>query len=115
METSRRPPEDAAPRRCRMADLPKVLAGPIVRRVELRGCSFWIALSQAAKVTARVWKDTRTAPVSDADTPVGSGEAQTRAIGTALHVALVTVDLTGTQPLEAGALYSYDIRFAFTA
>jgi hypothetical protein len=98
-----------------MADLPKVLAGPIVRRVELRSCSFWVALSQAAKVTARVWKGPRTAPVSGADAPVGTGEAQTRAIGTALHVALVTVDLTGTQPLEAGAVYSYDVKFAFTA
>lgn len=54
--------------------LPKVLAGPIVRRVEQRSCSFWVALSQEATVTALLWKGERNAPVSSADTPAGSGE-----------------------------------------
>jgi hypothetical protein len=35
--------------------LPLVLAGPIVRRVEPRLCSFWVALRQPATVTADVW------------------------------------------------------------
>jgi hypothetical protein len=94
--------------------LPKVLAGPIVRRVEPRSCSFWVALSQEATVRASIWKGERNAPVSSADTPAGTGELKTRRIAAKLHVAVVTVDLTGSQPLESGALYAYDMVFAFT-
>jgi hypothetical protein len=97
-----------------VAPLPRVLAGPIVRRVEPRSCSFWVALSQEATVKALIWKGERNAPVSSADTPFGTGELKTRRIAPKLHVAVVTVDLTGGQPLEAGALYSYNLTFAFT-
>jgi hypothetical protein len=85
-----------------------------VRRVEQRSCSFWVALSQEATVKALVWKGERNAPVSSADTPAGTGELKTRRIAASLHVAVVTVDLTGVAPLDPGALYSYNLTFAFT-
>ncbi len=85
-----------------------------MRRVEPRSCSFWVALSQEARVNGSIWKGERSAPVSGADTPVGIGELKTRRIAAKLHVAVVTVDLTGGQPLEPGALYSYNLAFAFT-
>jgi hypothetical protein len=97
-----------------VAALPKVLAGPIVRRVESRSCSFWVALSQEATVNARIWKGERNAPVSNADAPAGTGELKTRKIAAKLHVAVVTIDLIGVAPLEPGALYSYDLTFTFT-
>jgi hypothetical protein len=95
--------------------LPRVLAGPIVRRVEQRSCSFWVALSQEATVKASLWKGERSdTPDPGSDPPAGTGELKTRRIGTALHVAVVTVDLTGVAPLEPGALYSYTLGFVFT-
>ncbi len=94
--------------------MPKVLAGPIVRRVEFRSCSFWVALSAEATVKALIWKGERSTTPSSADTPVGTGELKTRRIAANLHVAVVTVDLTGGAPLQAGALYSYTLTFAFT-
>ncbi len=92
--------------------LPRVLAGPIVRRVEPRTVSFWIALSQAATVTALIFKGKQNAGATpQAD---GQGTLATRAVGASLHVAVVTIDLSGAQqPLAAGELYSYDVRFEF--
>lgn len=91
-----------------------MLAGPVVRRVELRRCSFWVALSQEATVKALIWQGDRSGPIDDSvDPPKATGELKTRKIGESLHVAVVTVDLTSVQPLVAGALYSYDLRFTF--
>jgi hypothetical protein len=85
--------------------LPNVLAGPIVRRVEQRSCSFWVALSREATVKALIWKGERTTtPDPGVDAPAGTGELKTRRIGANLHVAVVTVDLTGVALLEPGAL-----------
>ena len=72
--------------------LPRVLAGPIVRRVEPAGCSFWLALSEQATVTARVWLGEKSAPVPDTDAPLAEAQLATRAIGTGLHVVVVTKD-----------------------
>lgn len=86
----------------------------MVRRVELRRCSFWVALSQEATVKALIWPGPRSGPIDDAvDPPKATGELRTRKIGDALHVAVVTVDLTSVQALAAGELYSYDLRFTF--
>jgi hypothetical protein len=90
--------------------LPRVIAGPIVRRVERTACSFWVVLRESATVTARIWKGHQTAPVADSVPLIASGELATRAIGANLHVAVVTVDTSGT-PLDAGELYSYDLQF----
>ena len=91
--------------------LPRVLAGPIVRRVDTAACSFWVALSEQATVTARVWHGEKSAPVPDSDPPLAEGQLATRAIGTGLHIVVVTVDTSGT-PLRAGERYSYDLKFA---
>ena len=90
--------------------LPRVIAGPIVRRVERTTCSFWVVLREAATVTARIWQGHQTAPVADSVQLIASGELATRAVGTNLHVAVVTVDTSGT-PLDPGGLYSYDLSF----
>ena len=90
--------------------LPRVIAGPVVRRVESTSCSFWVVVREAATVTAKIWKDHQTAPVADSVPLVAAGELATRAIGGNLHVAVVTVDTSGA-PLAAGELYSYDLQF----
>jgi hypothetical protein len=66
-------------------------------------------------VKALIWKGERSdTPDPGVDAPAGTGELKTRRIGANLHVAVVTVDLTGVAPLEPGALYSYTLSFAFT-
>lgn len=100
-----------------MADLPLVLAGPIVRRVEARSCSFWIALSQSATVTAKIWAGPQfaggaTNSVQSGEAALGEGQAATRRFGAKLHVALVTVRFpVGTPPLAPGSLHAYNISF----
>ncbi|MEO6526674.1 MAG: hypothetical protein ABIP93_08640 [Gemmatimonadaceae bacterium] len=99
-----------------MALLPAVLAGPIVRRVEPRLCTFWIALSSpSSAVTATIWRGTQmTGPiggsVTTGDAAAGTTTTSTRRFGKQLHVALVTVKLDAPAlPLQPGAIYSYDI------
>jgi hypothetical protein len=87
-----------------MANLPLVLAGPIVRRVEGRACSFWIALRDSMNVTAFVYLGEQ---LAGAGTPLASSTAATRAFGDHLHIALVTVQLP--EGVIPGTLYSYDL------
>ena len=85
----------------------------MVRRVEQRSCAFWVTLSVAATVKVRIWKGTREATLVGGVNPVGAGELKTLRVAPNLHVAVVTVDLTGGSPLEPGALYAYDMGFTF--
>ena len=100
-----------------MATLPPVLAGPIVRRVEPRACSFWIALRDASdSVTATIWRDIQSAgpaggSVNSTDAAVASATVKTRRFGKQLHVALITVKIDSPAPsLTPGTIYSYDIQ-----
>jgi hypothetical protein len=97
--------------------LPLVLAGPIVRRVEPRHVSVWVALSEEATVALKVWDDTQVAAaapgtVTSGDPPRATGESiATRRFGQHLHVVVATVELTApTPPLTPASLYSYDLQ-----
>ena len=98
-------------------ELPEVLAGPIVRRVEPRACSVWIALrdpSDTVKLT--VWRGLQVAgaaggQVASGNAPAGTVTVATRQFGRKLHIALVTVSFASPlPPLEPGALYAYDLQ-----
>ncbi|MEP7295392.1 MAG: hypothetical protein ABI702_04330 [Burkholderiales bacterium] len=103
-----------------MADdraLPLILAGPIVRRVEPRACTVWIALSAASgAVKLTVWKGIQMSfggggSVTSGDPPVGSATVATRQFGRKLHIALVTLTLPVDQPpLQPGTIYAYDLQ-----
>lgn len=98
--------------------LPLVLAGPIVRRVEPRSVSIWLALSEPAPVTVLVWPNHQKATstpgvVRTGDTPWATATATPVAVGANLHVALVTVTTTAPDPpLMPGAIHAYDIHVA---
>lgn len=91
-------------------DLPLLLAGPIVRRVEPTLASVWVALSQPATITLRIWEgrvSTGSGNVLNVSDPTPSVR-----VGDQLHVALPLVKILPTSPrlLEPGKIYSYDVE-----
>lgn len=89
--------------------LPKLLAGPIVRRVERDQISIWVALSGNHKVTASIWPGLHKSPAIE----VAKAEVldvQPKKLGTNLWIALITLKLKGALNLLAsGRIFSYDI------
>lgn len=92
----------------RADDLPLVLAGPILRRVEARRLVWWLATSTAVRV--RLTLDT-----GDSDTQVHeleprSDTCQHLAAGERLHIILI--DLPLTQDLPADRWVGYNLAVA---
>jgi hypothetical protein len=91
--------------RDRLASLPLVLSGPLLRRVEPVGVTVWLALKEARKVTLRVYAgDAGNAGVNQ----IQEGTSSTRPLGSALHVVAVT---SGGTALSWGTRYSYQLTF----
>lgn len=96
--------------------LPFVLAGPVLRRVEPRRVTVWVALSQDATVDLDIWDGIQ---ASTGIKTVASGEARlhgqrvsTKALGDNLHIALAALEIPqGQTPLGPGRVYSYDLTF----
>jgi hypothetical protein len=93
--------------------LPLVLAGPIVRRVDLTRATFWMALSEPADVEAWVWPGDQVSTgsgtvASGAPSVAHAAPVATRRLGDHLHVVAVTADAT-LGALNPGALFSYDV------
>ena len=88
--------------------LPLILAGPVLRRVEPRLISVWIALSKACSVQLSLFENLAKA----GDTPKFSRDADkvdSIAIGDNLHIAVVMMKLADADLLKTGQLYSYNI------
>lgn len=105
--------------------IPLILAGPIVRRVEPRLATFWLALSKESEVEVRIWEGTQiaaagTGTITGITSKFASNKADTVRLGDHLHVALVQVKpkkSTATPPIPhlpfgAGRIYSYDVIVA---
>ena len=103
-----------------MADLPLILAGPILRRVEPRLVSVWVALSQPHAVLLSVFEGRQqagtAAGVFTDGQPLARGATNTLSLGDKLHVAVVVAELAGAPaaPLVSGLNYSYNVAFAPT-
>ncbi len=102
--------------------IPLLLAGPIVRRIEPRSVTVWVALSQPGVVRIDLWqgrqKSTGPGAVASGDAPIKTGEVETVKLGERLHVALASTARDRAAaitffpiapPLQPGAVYSYDI------
>lgn len=92
-------------------NLPLVLCGPILRRVEPTSVSVWIALSAACTVELGVWTGTTAAPLAffGTDSAPQRASAATRRIGAKLHLALVTLQGAALVP---GQIYAYNLAFS---
>src|SRR3954452_22938009 len=93
-----------------MAEPLILLAGPIVRRVEPRLAAVWVALNQPKAVRLAVYDSRQQAPV--AGPPLAAGAVNTLRVGTALHLAVVVVELKAPAlPLNPGRNYAYNVHF----
>jgi hypothetical protein len=95
-------------------NLPLILAGPIVRRVEPTLVSVWVALSAPRTVDLALWVGETVVPTSGSFFG-NAGAAHTHStpsirIGEKLHIALATIDLSAA-PLILGQLYAYNLSF----
>jgi len=95
-------------------NLPLILAGPIVRRVEPTLVSVWVALSDARTVELGIWTGITNAGISGTffgtATAIQRSTAVSIRIGAKLHIALVILDLTAS-PLIPAQIYSYNLVF----
>ena len=92
-------------------DLPLLLCGPILRRVEPTLVSVWVALRDPGTVAIRLWEGLVS---SGAGNMLISSEPQgtpTLRVGPRLHIAVATLKIPPTSPrvLQPGRNYSYDV------
>src|SRR5215467_5049068 len=94
-------------------DLPLLLCGPILRRVEPTLVSVWVALREPATVILKLWEGRVAAGASNVFLSSDPGTATLR-VGARLHVAVATLKIPVTSPrvLQPGRLYSYDLSIA---
>jgi hypothetical protein len=101
-----------------MADLPLILAGPILRRVEPRLVAVWVALSKPRAVLLSVFQGQQQAGtgagVFTGGQPLAQGATNTVRLGDSLHAAVVVAELAGAPaaPLVSGLNYSYNVALA---
>ncbi|XXF76150.1 hypothetical protein P2318_24230 [Myxococcaceae bacterium GXIMD 01537] len=102
-----------------MAELPLLVAGPILRRVEPGLISVWVATSRSCKVRVDLFRGVADGATTGLvkDTPVLQGtEHDTIKAGANLHVCVATVKIADRgegvpvgQRLEPDQLYSYNV------
>jgi hypothetical protein len=93
----------------RLSQKPKLLAGPILRKVTEDSVSVWLAFSQRATVKMKIL-DSADAVVFD------EGKRDTIAVGEKLHFAVVTAQRKGSESkLVPGVIYQYHLTFDFGA
>jgi hypothetical protein len=89
------------PLKDRLATLPWVLAGPILRKVTAKSVTVWVALQETALITLSVKEGSK---------EVATGTRSTVAVGVNLHMAAITARPTSGD-LKAGIVYHYDLQF----
>src|SRR6476659_1729479 len=100
------PPVLVAPLAGRIANLPIILAGPILRHVDSGSVTVWIALREAKQVQLQVFE------AISGVTQFQSPQTSTLSLGTNLHVVAVTAAASSTSPkLIPGRLYKYNLQF----
>lgn len=100
----------------RVNNLPLLLAGPILRRVEPHCVSVWMALSKpstiALHLTPGVVDTGGGAGIFDNSGATHTATASSKRIGTHLHLALITLIVPPSElPLTPQTLYSYNLIF----
>jgi hypothetical protein len=95
---------DFKPLKDRLATLPLILAGPIVRRTEPKQVTVWVALKAPRKVTLHIYKKI-------GEEPLFSSAGETIALGDNLHLLAVTAKAPINALMLWGIPYYYDMDF----
>ena len=85
----------------RMDKLPLILAGPLVRRVEPKTATVWVALRRRRKVRLEIY--------DASGALVGKGDREMRAVGKNLHIVCVTA--VAVTSFSAGTTFEYNLFF----
>lgn len=89
-----------------LGNKPRVLAGPILRKVTPTSVTVWLMMRVGGDVTLTV--------LDALNVPFATGHRHTVAVGTQLHIVCVTaVPATGAPDLMEGVVYRYNLAFAF--
>jgi len=100
-----------------MPELPIILAGPLLRRVEPRLVSIWMAFSEPQHVELNLWseviKTQKTSTVYEPEIPPDyTFSVDTERIGTHFHIAYISFSIELPKlPLVPNLIYCYNIRF----
>jgi len=91
-------------------ELPLILAGPILRRVEPSLVAVWIALKEPGTVKLSLWEGGQIKAGEQGALASGpEPAAATIRIGERLHVVVVTLKLSSGKTLRPDRTYSYDL------
>lgn len=93
----------------RLEQLPLILAGPILRRVEPDAVTVWVAVRSPCTIALTVHATQANGTILQQ--AVLQGERTTVAIGDHLHLAAVTAQPISNETLACGQLYAYDLQF----
>ncbi|MBE7172624.1 MAG: hypothetical protein INR73_18740 [Williamsia sp.] len=96
----------------RFADLPLILCGPMLRRVEADRISVWVALKAQRDVVLEIYAgycSPSGAAFPEKQVLFASSQTPTLRIGEHLHLALLSVETNG--PITPGSIFSYNLLF----
>jgi hypothetical protein len=95
--------------------LPRLLAGPILRRVETTLMAVWVATSEPAVLRLSVWEGRVTAGAANPFLTGPQVGVPTVRVGNNLFVGLVSlrIPVTSAQGFQPDTVYSYDVDFKF--
>ncbi|MGB7786923.1 MAG: hypothetical protein WBL27_12545 [Salinimicrobium sp.] len=89
---------------------PKIICGPILRRVEKKSVSVWVACKNNYRIFLKVYRGkVKHDTTASALTTTIPAEAITSSFGNHLWITVVTAKFD--LPLQEGEIYSYDISF----
>ena len=92
-----------------IANLPLILAGPILRHTVADGVTVWLALKESRSLWWEIYE------TQDSGATVGrvlfQGKGSTLELGKHLHIVALTAKPTGDSLLQSGKLYAYNIYF----
>jgi hypothetical protein len=91
-----------------VVEIPLLLLGPILRRVEPRHVSVFVATHQPANARVAIFDGQ--VDVASPPPELAAADLHTTRFAAGFHAVVVTVDLADAAALQPGHLYSYDVR-----
>ncbi|BAY17062.1 hypothetical protein NIES21_28960 [Anabaenopsis circularis NIES-21] len=92
-----------------IAELPLILAGPMLQHTESNSVTVWIALKQSCQVQLKVYETTNNG--ATLGNCLLEGQRATVALGEYLHIVAVTARCEVGNHLVSDRIYAYDLQF----